>query len=153
MINQFHKTSQLELMGHNLPNPRTRGGVQCMTDLMDDFIVSLNMTEEQRRTECIREIQEKRQSTREDPKNLWRVYELCKQVYELAELDRVDFNGASYIEKLNLISQIVPFADPEALAEGVVEYHESRIRENWKMRFLEVRDDRQSIQRTAGTDC
>jgi hypothetical protein len=136
MMNQFNKISQAALLAGNM-----------------SVVVQGRLQSKKLRVEILNNIKTSQNLIKEDPENLWRVYSLCKQVYELAELDRVDFNGASYIEKLNLIRQIAPFADPEALSEGVAEYHESRVRENWKMRFLEVSDDRESIQRTVGTDC
>ncbi|ASS66517.1 hypothetical protein [Paenibacillus sp. RUD330] len=64
----------------------------------------------------------------------WLVYELCKALYELAELDHVDLNGATYMQKVRLISQVIPGADPGGIAEGVREYHESRRR--WPMEYL-----------------
>lgn len=84
----------------------------------------------------IEEINQARAQVQSNPDNYSLIYELCKRVYELAELERVNFNGAEFMEKYKFIMQLVPFADRIAIAEGVSEYHESRINLNWMMQFL-----------------
>lgn len=94
------------------------------------------MSVDERRLYWLNNIQQRRQLVWKSPINEWGVYELCKSVYELAEIDHVDFNGADYLDKMKLIRSIIPFASPEALIDGVMEYHESRMRQNWGMSYL-----------------
>lgn len=67
------------------------------------------------------------------------IYELCKRVYEVAEIERVDFNGAPLADKIQLIQQLVPFAHAAALSSGVFEYHQSR--KSWPMNYMVDSED------------
>lgn len=116
--------------------------------LFDNFMEHLNRSDDEKRAELLKRIHQSRELVKETPDNLWFVYELCKDIYDLAELDRVDFNGASYVEKLNLIRLIVPFAGTEEVQEGVAEYHESRKQNSWTMHYLreeQFNDDRSTV--------
>lgn len=136
MINKFHELSRKVLLlppvyiriEHELVHIRT-----AVANIRRYARLSL----EEQRSEWLERIHKSRQMIMDRPDNLWLVYELCKDIYELAEIDRVDFNGSSLMEKMVLIRQIVKFADLEALQEGVTEYHLARNQKNWPMRYLE----------------
>lgn len=143
MINRFHISSQSELIKpifrerHSKINTNELFHIGKDVDrLFNEFKARLSWTELEHRTDKLKRIYKSRQLILECPDNLWLVYELCKDIYELAEIDRVDFNGSSLSEKTVLVTMIVPFAKLEALQEGVIEYHLSRERENWTMHYL-----------------
>jgi hypothetical protein len=141
MINKFHISSQSELtrsVDRDLASMKSEL-IHIGKDidrLFKEFKERLNWTDAEHRNQKLKRIQKSRQMILEEPENLWLVYELCKDIYELAEVDHVDFNGAQSSAKISLIYKVVPFADPDALNEGVMEYHISRERENWTMHYL-----------------
>lgn len=112
--------------------------MQHISEIIDKFgdRLVLERSKDEVREELLSRIQTRRHLINESPRNEWGIYELCKDIYELAELDRVDLNGSTFIEKLNFIRSIIPFAEIEPLVEGVTEYNDSRIGEDWKMNFL-----------------
>jgi hypothetical protein len=115
MFNEFNPESQ-RAMRHM---SQARFGITLSGDLRGDIL---------------RNMLRRMTVVKADPMNQWQVYELCKCIYSLAELDRVDFNGAGFMEKVRLVHQLAPFADPAAIAQGVLEYHDSR--RDWTMDFL-----------------
>lgn len=135
MIKQFHKLSQRVLL---LPPVYIRIEHKLVHIRMAVANIRryARMSLEEKRSEWLERIHKSRQMIKDRPDNLWLVYELCKDIYELAEIDRVDFNAATLADKSALITLIVPFAELEALQEGVTEYHLSRERENWTMHYL-----------------
>lgn len=150
MINKFHVNSQKEmtnaLVGDHLAFRKRESNMRHISDCVDEALNFWKKSDDEKRVEYIRLVQQRRQLVRERPDNLWQVYELCKNIYELAELDRVDFNGATLTEKMKLIKTVAPFAKSRSLREGVIEYHESRNRDKWKMNFLT--DECQDIKAT-----
>jgi hypothetical protein len=135
MINKFHELSRATLQ---LPPKYVRKdqGMVSVRTVVKELRYYARKSEEEQRSEWLERIHRSRQMIMDRPNNEWLVYELCKDIYELAEIDRVDFNGASLKDKKELIRIIVRYATIRALNEGVAEYHESRIRNNWKMNYL-----------------
>ncbi|ASS64717.1 hypothetical protein [Paenibacillus sp. RUD330] len=136
MLKLFSGKSQAELLAGTVASmckERGRGGVIERLDRLR------KATDAERKeilhSEAIANVWRRQQAIRLcNDEIVWHVYELCKALYELAEIDRVDLNGATYMEKVRLISKIIPGADSGGIAEGVREYHESRRR--WPMEFL-----------------
>jgi hypothetical protein len=113
-------------------------------EAMEEFKEFNNCVTNELRLYLLKDIQSARKKVAANPNNPWLIYELCKKIYELAGIDRVDFNGATMSEKMKLIRFIVPFARLETLWEGVGEYHDSI---NGEMLFLsEVTPDIAGIQ-------
>lgn len=139
MINQFHADSQEELVGRvsrpSEPDMQTNDLIS-FSQAIDDAMNFWKLRDRQKRAHYLNDIQRRRELVLDRPDNLWQVYELCKDIYELAELDRVDFNGATLTEKMKFIKAVVPFAKSRSLREGVIEYHMSR--KSWRMNFLTV---------------
>jgi hypothetical protein len=102
-------------------------------EAMEEFKEFNNYVTNELRLHLLKDIHSARKKVAANLDNPWLIYELCKKIYELAEIDRVDFNGATMSEKIKLIRFIVPFARLETLWEGVGEYHDSN---DGKMSFL-----------------
>jgi len=77
------------------------------------------------RMEAAGNIERARERCREQPDNIWAVYELCKQLADWYELDNVNFKSMAKISKKLKVYAFVPWIDYETLEDGVYEYHES----------------------------
>lgn len=143
MLKLFHPVSQGVLLQ---PAPKRHPRKQADNEIVNLKHISeaaaeldqyMRMGNDQRRLHRLGTIQERRYLIRLQPDNQWGVYELCKAVYELAELDRVNWNAAELPEKLELILDLAPFAEKKAVCEGVMEYHDSRRQQRWEMEYLQ----------------
>ncbi|MEK5414478.1 hypothetical protein [Paenibacillus sp. FSL L8-0708] len=141
MMKLFHPVSQgVMLQPVPAKNPRKQADnettrLRSMTEAAAEWEQYIHMNNDQRRLHCLSIIQERRWLMRRDPGNEWGVYALCKAVYELAELDRVDFNRAEFPKLFEFIRALVPQADNPTVLAGVLEYYESRKR--WPMAYLQ----------------
>jgi len=148
MLSKFHIDSQNALIKPAGEIKLSKGrGMVSAGDLAREYIEILRQGNEKARQSAIEGVNMRRRLIYERPSNEWGVYELCKEVYLLAEIDRVDFNGASYETKCSFIKMLVPFASPEAISDGVAEYHESRLREGWEMQWM-IDDERKFKEET-----
>ncbi|MNB67210.1 hypothetical protein D3C81_837490 [compost metagenome] len=143
MLHLFHTTSQ-NVLRSPAPTESVRflmdneiERLKSIREAIAEFEQRRRMAAEEMRLNRLVEVQERRWLIQKQPRNEWGIYELCKCIYELAEIDRVDFNGAGVPQKLELIQMIVPFADPQALCGGVLEYHDSRRTQGWGMAYLQ----------------
>lgn len=73
----------------------------------------------------INEFKKRRDTLFEDKNNHWRVYSICKNINEVAELEGVSFKTAPLEEKLKLAHKLLNFVEFEVFYEGVIEYHAS----------------------------
>lgn len=140
MYKSFHVESQqaFSTLPKRIREPESR--MTAFSEVAGEFNQFLKMTKAQRRLFWLNIIQERRFRICQNPHHEWGVYELCKAVYELAEIDHVDFNGASVEEKIVFIRQLVPYVSSNALSYGVEEYHDSRARQGWTMNYLNEAD-------------
>jgi hypothetical protein len=138
MIDKFQQNSQEEMIKPiSRISPPESSGIMHISEAFEEVLYHLEHYDPEKAIhDCLDLINEARWLLSNSPGNQWSVYELCKSVYKLAELEYVDFNGASLIAKLQLIKKLAPFAETKALSLGVVEYHESRSRQNWQMNHL-----------------
>ncbi|SDJ76903.1 hypothetical protein [Paenibacillus naphthalenovorans] len=145
MIAQFHEDSQCELikpvesidlLKRSQPLPSLKA--------IDAWFKSLREGEKGARERALMQIGYRRLMCHDQPENVWQVYELCKAVYELAEIDRVDFNGAYLDQKCRFIRDLIPFANLDIVNEGVLEYHESRQREGLRMQWKVEEEHKQT---------
>ncbi|WP_143014343.1 MULTISPECIES: hypothetical protein [unclassified Paenibacillus] len=111
---------------------------------IDSWYESLRQGEKGARERALLAVSHRRLLVSEFPGNQWHVYELCKAVYELAEIDRVDFNGASLAEKRSFISSLIPKVEDAALREGVHEYHISCQHDGRRMNWI-VEDEQNKL--------
>lgn len=120
MIHQFHSDSVTTITG--------RITTESLSNSPHSFMSMTNnqsITSEINWQIALIGINRSRYRIRQMPSQHLAIYELCKSINQLAVLEMVDFNGATYAEKVALIRLIAPFADNEAIAEGVREYQES----------------------------
>ncbi|PNQ78893.1 hypothetical protein [Paenibacillus sp. F4] len=144
MLNLFHPISQKSLTGTVHQHRRLESSLIPMGDVLGEVgtqagelrVATTSQGQDHRRGKALKHIETRRRLVYNRPDNEWGVYELCKAVYELAEIDQVDFNGADLIEKMMLLRKLVPFVSSSALQIGVTEYHDSRNRQGWGMDFL-----------------
>lgn len=138
MINKFHEVSRSELSKSvNKVAIGEASEMQSIAEILDRLMRPAEKKIETSRKAALYLINQRRKLVTASPGNQWHVYELCKQIYELAEIDRVNFNGATYEEKLCLIKLLVPSCEPKVLELGVREYHNSRIQNRWGMHYLQ----------------
>ncbi|MEC0171149.1 hypothetical protein [Paenibacillus graminis] len=143
MLKCFHPVSQgIMLQPAPVRDPRKQAdneinNLKHISEAAAELEQYMRMGTDQRRLHCLAVIQERRFLIRQQPDNEWGVYELCKAVYELAELDRVNFNAAGLPEKMALILELIPFAENKAICAGVLEYHDSRLVQGWEMAYLQ----------------
>jgi hypothetical protein len=143
LLAAFHPVSQgIMLQPAPAQDPRKQAdneinNLKRISEVVAEVYQYMCMKRDERRLHCLAGIQERRFLIRQQPDNQWGVYELCKAVYELAELDRVNFNAAGLPEKLELILELIPFAENKAVCEGVMEYHDSRLQQGWEMAYLQ----------------
>lgn len=137
MLMQFHEKSWKAMTQTAMVLQEPERAFISPSEAIRDYEQYLQANELDQRTYWLGLIQRERWIIQKIPNNQWLVYDLCKKVYELAEIDRVNFNGASLPDKVTLIQSIIPFADAEALSEGVTEYHLSRQRLGWSMCYLD----------------
>lgn len=143
MLNLFHQRSQEVLVkpvvSIQLPQRDMRSFADCSQGV-DRWAKSMIAATTSQREELLRDkalanISERRRLVYDRPHHEWGVYELCKAVYELSEIDQVDFNGVSKEEKIVFIRQLVPCVTSSALQYGVEEYHDSRAFPRWPMDY------------------
>lgn len=143
LLSAFHPVSQgVMLQPAPFVNPRQQAdrentSLHPVDEAFAELEQFIRMNTDQRRLHFLNEIQEWRYQVRQRPYHQWSVYALCKAVYELAELDRVNWNAAFLSEKLELILDLIPFAEKKAVCEGVMEYHDSRLQQGWEMAYLQ----------------
>lgn len=136
MFSSFHAESQKVMSTAPVIVREPESSIVHISDMAGEFLQFFMMNLEQKRRYWLNIVQERRQRVNQEPCHEWGVYELCKAVYELAEIDHVDFNGASISEKMSFIRRLVPMVSSDALRYGVEEYHDSRARQGWTMSFL-----------------
>jgi hypothetical protein len=144
MITKFHKDSQTEMLKpiSDVRLHRRHEGMEPISNVIDHM---RKRSGTEHRSGVLAMINERRRIIYESPNNEWGVYELCKLVYELACIDNVDFNGNTYGEKCSFIRQLVPFANIKAVTAGVIEYHESRKRDEQQTYVSEAMQLSQTI--------
>lgn len=137
MFDSFHIDSQkvMNTVPVRAKEPERR--MVHISGMIGEFNQFQNMAETQKRLYWLNIIQERRLLIQQSPHNEWSVYELCKAVNELAEIDQVDFNGSSIGEKIVFIRQLVPCVTSSALRYGVEEYHDSRAFPGWATDYTE----------------
>ncbi|MDN4069244.1 hypothetical protein QYF50_15435 [Paenibacillus vini] len=101
-----------------------------LSKVSGEFLQYFMMNEEQRRLYWLNIVQERRYLAQRNPLNEMNIYELCKAVSKLSEIDGVDFVGSSIGEKIRFIRQLAPNTSSQALVYGVEEYHDSQVRQN-----------------------
>lgn len=139
MLKLFHPVSQgvmLQPAPVNDPGQLT-GTMRHISQVTTELDRYMRMSLEQKRTHRLDVIQGWRFLLRQQPDNQRGVWRLCEAVYELAELDRVNWNAAFLSEKLELILDLIPFAKTKAVCEGVMNYHDSHRRQEWEMDYLQ----------------
>lgn len=139
MLKLFHPVSQgVMLQSAPVKDPgHLAGTMRHISQVTADLDRYIRMSPEQKRLHRLKVIQSWRFLIRQQPDNHRGVYRLCEAVYELAELDRVNWNAAELPEKLELILDLVPFVEKKAVCEGVMEYHDSRRQQMWEMEYLQ----------------
>lgn len=128
VIEEMNQPSELVIEERDIIDP-TELGDNFLKRFMDRVNMFSTMTEEQINAfelkEAIKEYQRFRNELKDRPDDYWRVYDLCKRIDEIAEIEKVPFAKASLTEKIATVSKLIKFVEPEVLIEGVVEYHES----------------------------
>ncbi|MEK5415862.1 hypothetical protein [Paenibacillus sp. FSL L8-0708] len=141
MLKLFHPVSQgVFLQAVPVRDPRKQADnesttLRSMREAAAELEQHIRMDSDQKRLYALARVQERRYLIRKYSSNEWGVYELCKAVYEVAELDRVDFNRAEFPKLFEFIRALVPQADNSTVLAGVLEYYESRKR--WPMAYLQ----------------
>lgn len=125
MIQLFHEQSQNVFKRAPRVTRESGSSLVHISEMAGELKQFVRMSQDERRLYWLNIVQERRYLVSQQPRNHWFIYELCKVLNEVAEIDHVDFKAAGYAEKLNLIWYIVPFASHEALSEGVTEYHDT----------------------------
>lgn len=144
MLNLFHPISQKSLTGTVYQHRRLESSLIPVGDVLGEVgtqagelrVATTSQGQDHRRGKALKHIETRRRLVYNRPDNEWGIYELCKAVYELAEIDQVDFNGADLIDKMLLLRKLAPFVSSSALQTGVSEYHNSRNRQGWGMDYL-----------------
>ncbi|QWU15697.1 hypothetical protein SAMN04487895_12745 [Paenibacillus sophorae] len=144
MLNLFHPHSQKRLLEPVNPAPVQERGLRKIGEIRNDVDAWVRDLKAKpavqwagiQRNRALNEIAARRKLVRIKPHDKWAVYELCKAVYELAEIDRVNFNGASYWDMIQFIRVVIPFASPWGM-NGVWEYYHSRRVQGCGMAYLQ----------------
>ncbi|MEK8132925.1 hypothetical protein WMW72_34090 [Paenibacillus filicis] len=97
-----------------------------------------------RREQALDEIAKFRRVCFDYSPNGWHIYTLCKKICELAEIDRVDFNGSDYQSMVALIEETVPFVESETLVAGICEYESMVQRTGHRMNWI-VEDEQNKL--------
>jgi uncharacterized Fe-S cluster-containing protein len=102
---------------------------EVFEEVKERFELLMRMSEKEKKEyllqEAIDDYRSHKRVLKDNPNNSWHVYEVCKKINAIAELEEIDFKGASLQKKVYMFIDLLPFVNPHVVVEGVTEFHES----------------------------